>query len=148
MTRIDLVNGAGTELRMNDETADSDGNIWGVRTVNGWGAVDPRVMTMKRMATDGLVVTNATTASRLIQLSGVVRVASASNEFEALIMFESACDSISADGKVRIYEPAGTRHALVRLSGRPEISLVPGPNNSLNWSVQFVCPNPALQSGA
>jgi len=148
VTRIDIVNGAGSVLRMNDNTADSDGNLWGVRMITGWGSVTPRVQAVKRMASDGLVVTNATVAQRIITLSGYVQIASASDEFEALVAFETACDAVSADGKVRVYEPAGTRHALVRLSGQPTMTLVPGPNNSIDWAVQFFCPNPELQAGA
>ena len=148
MTRVDLVNSAAAVLRMNDETADADGNLWGVRSLSGWGAVTPAVQTVKRMATDGMVITSASTAMRSIVVSGYVHIADGSDAFEALAAFEIACDSITADGKVVVYEPAATRHALVRLSGAPEMTLVPGPNNLLDWSVQFFCPNPALQAGA
>jgi hypothetical protein len=148
VTRVDLVNSAAAVLRMNDETADADGNLWGIRSLSGWGAVTPAVQTVKRMSTDGMVVTNATTATRSIIVSGYVQIGASSDAFEALAAFETACDSITADGKVRVYEPAGTRHALVRLSGAPSMTLDPGPNNLVNWSVQFFCPNPALQAGA
>ena len=146
--RIDIVNGAGTALRMNDGTADANGHKWWVHDIQGWGAKTPLINTVKRMASDGLVVTNATYASRRITMSGVVETTAATELFEPMQVFETACDSVTADGKVRVYEPAGTRHALVRLNGQPRIQPDRRAPTLLRWTVQFICPNPDLQAGA
>jgi hypothetical protein len=148
-TRIDFVNGAAsTTLRLNDGTADSDGNIWNVTDFVGWGGMTPAVMSMKRMATDGNVITNASYSVRNIQVTGTVRIAAGSDIWEAIQMFETATDSVAANGKVRVYEPAGTRHALVRLNGQPAISRNRNSQHALNWAVAFTAHAPALIAGA
>lgn len=143
--QIDIVNGAGTALRMNDGTADADGNLWWVRQLDGWGPGNAQVKTMKRMASDGSVVTNATYGSRRITLNGVCVIASGSDFWEAQSRLSTACDSITADGKIRVYEPGGTRHLLVRLLGQPSVRFT-GPR-SLDFSLAFVANNPAHVSG-
>jgi len=151
-TRIDLVNSAdapaGTTLRMNDGTADADGNLWNVQQLTGWGSRQANVQTAKRMATDGVIVTNATYGPRLLTLTGVAVIAATSDWWEAMARFESACDHVTADGKVRVYEPGGTRHAGTRLQGQPRIQFMSGSPRSLSWSVTFLCPDPDLQAGA
>jgi hypothetical protein len=146
-TRIDLVNSTPTTLRTNDDTADSDGNIWWVREIRGWGSKAPDVRLVKRMATDGSVITNATYASRSITVAGIVVIASGSDWWEAMQMFENITDAVSADGKVIVYEPAGTRHALVWLRQQPQIGFVRGSPSTLSWSVTYIAANPDLQAG-
>ena len=146
--RMDLVNGAAnTTLRMNDGTADSDGNTWHVMDLVGWGGMTPQVLSMKRMATDGNVITNATYSVRNIRVTGIVGIAAGSNAWEAIQMFETATDAASSDGKFRVYEPAGTRHALVRVTAQPVIRRNPESQRALNWSISYTAFAPALISG-
>jgi len=151
-TRIDFVNGltggASATLRLNDGTADSDGNVWNVTNLVGWGGMTPAVMSMKRMATDGNVITNASYSVRNIRVTGTVHVAAGSDIWEAIQMFESCTNSVAANGKVRVYEPAGTRHALVRLNGQPAISRNSKSQHVLDWAVAFTAHAPALIAGA
>lgn len=146
--RIEIVNGAGTALRMNDGTADADGTLWWVHEISGWGARTPSVRAAKRMASNGSVVTNATYGNRSIRLSGVAVATTSDNVWLAMQRFETACDAVTADGKVRVYEASGTRHALARITSQPTIAPARQSPLMLNWSVSYTAFNPVLQAGA
>lgn len=147
MTRIDLVNSDGDTLRMNDGTADADGTIWVVQNLTGWGGAKPRIQTMKRMASDGVVITNATYAERPLSIAGVALLSSRDQIWEAIRAWEDATDMVVSDGKMIVYGPAGTEHAATRLVSQPQARI--SDNGALmRFSARFIASVPALQAGA
>ena len=135
---------SGTTLQINGGAA-SGGVTWQVRQISGWVSAAPSLKQTQRMATGGVVVTNAQWGARRILVTGTAYADATSNLWDGFRALEDAVNWTTANGLIQVADASGSTHtAFVRLAAPVKTQLI-GPR-VFGWSVAAIAPAYALST--